>query len=83
MYILQVAEEEVWKEPRKFVGKGNGLVIKRLRVWIPAEAAEDFSSPELTLCADSYLVSIPPLCYCSGTWKTLVILPKVQVAGYT
>ena len=23
----------------------------------------EFSSPELTLCADSYLVSIPPLCY--------------------
>ena len=29
------------------------------------------------------LVSDPPLCYRSGTWKTPVILPKVQVAGYT
>ena len=26
-------------------------------------------------------VSIPPLCYHSSTQKTLVILPKVQVAG--
>ena len=32
---------------------------------------------------NSYSVSIPPLCYHSGTLKTLVILPKVQVAGYT
>ena len=37
---------------------------------------------QLTLCADSYLVSVPPPCYCSGTEKTPVILPKVQVAGY-
>ena len=27
---------------------------------IPAEAAGDFSSPESTLCADSYSVSVPP-----------------------
>ena len=38
---------------------------------------------ELTLCGDSYSVSISSLCYCSGTWKSLAILPKVQVAGYT
>ena len=35
-------------------------MIERLRVRIPAEAAGEFSSPELTLCADSYSVSIPP-----------------------
>ena len=29
-------------------------------------AVGEFSSPELTLCADSYSVSIPPLCYHSG-----------------
>ena len=36
-----------------------------------------------TLCANTYLVSVPPLCYHSGMYRTLVILPKVQVAGYT
>ena len=39
-----------------------GLMIKTLRVSIPARAAGTFSSPELTLCANCYLVSIPPLC---------------------
>ena len=29
--------------------------------------AGEFSSPELTLCADSYSVSVPPPCYHSGT----------------
>ena len=35
-------------------------MIERLRVWIPAGAAGEFSSPEWTLCADSYSVSVPP-----------------------
>ena len=35
------------------VGKSAGLVIERLRVRIPAGAAGEISSPELTLCADS------------------------------
>ena len=35
-------------------------MIERLEVQIPAEAAGQFSSPEVTLCADSFLVSIPP-----------------------
>ena len=60
----------------------TGLVIERLRVRIPAGAAGEFSSPELTFCADSYSVSVPPPCYRSGTQKITVILPKVQVAGY-
>ena len=47
--------------------KNAGLVTKRLRARIPAEAAGEFSSPESTLCADSYLVSVPPPCYRSGT----------------
>ena len=46
-----------------------------------AGAAREFSSPELTLCADSYSVYVPPPCYRSGTLKTPIILPKVQVAG--
>ena len=35
-------------------------MIERLRVRIPAGAAGELSSPELTLCADSYSVSVPP-----------------------
>ena len=35
-------------------------MIERLRVRIPAEPAGEFSSPESTLCADSYSVSVPP-----------------------
>ena len=50
-----------------FVGKSAGLVIERLRVRIPAGEAGEFSSPELTLCADSYSVSFTPPCYRSGT----------------
>ena len=37
----------------------------------------------LTLCADSSSVFVPPPCYRRGTWKSPVILPKVQVTGYT
>ena len=40
-------------------GKSAGLVIEGLRVRIPAGAAGEFSSPESSLCADSYLVSVP------------------------
>ena len=49
------------------VGKSAELVIERLRVRIPAGAAGEFSSLELTLCADSYPVSVPPPCYRNGT----------------
>ena len=34
-------------------------MIESLRVRIPAGAAGEFSSPESTFCADSYLVSVP------------------------
>ena len=34
-----------------------------MRVRIPAGAAGEFSSPESTLCADSYSVSAPSRCY--------------------
>ena len=37
-------------------------MIERLRLRILAEAAGEFSSPESTLCADSYSVSVPPPC---------------------
>ena len=50
---------------------------------IPAGAAEEFSSSELALCADSYSVSVPPRCYRSGTQKSPVILQKVQVTPNT
>ena len=45
-----------FREPGQLAGYSAGLVIERLRVRIPAG---EFSSPELTLCADSYLVSVP------------------------
>ena len=45
----------------QLVDKSAGLVIERLRVRIPAEAAGECSSPELTS------VSVPPPCYRSGT----------------
>ena len=55
-------------EPGKLVSKSAGLVIERLRVRIPAGAAREFSSPELTFFgADSYSVFVPPPCYRSGT----------------
>ena len=44
-----------------------GLVIERLRVRIPAGAAGEISSSELTLCANSYSLSVPPPCNRNGT----------------
>ena len=38
----------------------TGLVIEGLRVRIPAGAAGEFSSPELTLCADLFGVRPTP-----------------------
>ena len=61
-----------WKGRRACAGLGDVDVgssplyyyilpfIERLRVRIPAGAAGEFSSPESTLCADSYSVSVPP-----------------------
>ena len=37
-------------------------MIERLRARIPAGAAGEFSSPESTLCADFYSVSVLPPC---------------------
>ena len=51
----------------QLVGKRAGLVVERLRVRIPAGAAGEFSSPGLTLCADSYSVSLLPPYYRSST----------------
>ena len=35
-------------------------MIERMRIEIPAGAVVEFPSPELTLSADSYSVSVPP-----------------------
>ena len=51
-----------YREPGKLVGQSAGLVIERLRVRMPTGAAGEFFSPELTSCADSYSVSVPPTC---------------------
>ena len=45
------------QEQGQLVGKSAGLVIETFQVRIPAG---EYSYPELTLCADSYSVSIPP-----------------------
>ena len=65
------------------ITKTAGLMIEGLWVWVPAGVVGEFSSSELTLCDDSYLVSISPPCCRSGTWNTPVFLPGMQVAGYT
>ena len=58
-------------------------MIEKSRVQFPAGAAGEFSSPGSTFCADSYsgIRSTPVLP--SNTLKISVILPKVQVAGYS
>ena len=65
--LLSGYDVRLWRSAGVAVGRGAGLVIERLPVRIPAGAAEEFSSPELTLCADSYSVHFPPPCYRSGT----------------
>ena len=42
-----------------------------------------FFSPELYFCADSYSVSVPPRVTAVARKRPMVILPKVQVVGYT
>ena len=46
---------------------GESAVIERLWVRILAGVVKECSSPELTMCAYSYSVSVPPPCYRSGT----------------
>ena len=45
----------------------------------------NFISPEITLCADSYSMFVPP--FMLPQWHVKdpgqVILPEVQMAGYT
>ena len=52
------------------------------RIPTPDRSGGRISSQELSFRADSYLVPVPHLCYHSGTQETLVILQKVQMAGY-
>ena len=53
-----------------------------LRVPFPAGAVGEFSSPELTFCADSYSVSVPPPRYRRTQKKPPVKLQNAQVADY-
>ena len=57
-------------------------MIERLRVRIPAGAAGEFSSPELTLCADLFSVHSTPVLQ---RWhiKDPGHSAKNAVAGYT
>ena len=47
----------------------------------PAGAAGGFSSPELTLCAESDLVFVPHPCHRSGTRKAPVIRQEIRRHG--
>ena len=62
----------------------SGLVIERLRVRVLAGATEEFCLQGrlslLTFISIRYPLNPPR--YRNSTYKTLVILPKVQVAGY-
>ena len=60
-------KSDVSRSARTACWQSVGLEIERLQGRIPAGAAGEFSSLELTLCADSYSGSVPPPCYCSGT----------------
>ena len=64
-------------------GKSVGLVIERLRVRIPAGAAENFllrsQLSVLTLIRCPFHTRVTAV----TRKKTRVIVPKVQVAGYT
>ena len=57
-------------------------MIERLRIRVPAGAVGEFSSLGLTFCADSYSVSEKERKKQTNKEKP-VILPKVQVAGYS
>ena len=46
-----------WLEHRTCDQKGTGLT---LTLWVPAQAAGEFSSPGSAFCVDSYFVSVPP-----------------------
>ena len=48
------------------VGKNTRLVIEKLQVRSTAGVVGELYSPELTLCADSYSVSVLPPCYRRG-----------------
>ena len=67
LYLRYRGHGEEKVEPGHLLGKRAGLVIEMLRVRIPAGAAGEFSSPEPTLCADSFSVSLQLPCYRSGT----------------
>ena len=49
------------------VDKRARLVIGRSQVRFSTEAARELSAPELTFCADSFSMPVPPPCYRSGT----------------
>ena len=67
VHLLIVILVGISVEPGWLVGKSAGLVIERSRVRFPTGAAGEFSSPELTLCAVPYSVSVPTPFYGSGT----------------
>ena len=69
---------------------GDSLVVRALDSWSkgpwfesPREQWENYLLHSQLSVLTLLLVSIPPLCYCSSTETIPVILPNVQVAGYS
>ena len=72
------------------LGSGNGSVVERrtrdptVHGWeFRQEQRENFLLQGHLSVLTLFSVSVPPPCYRSSTWKIAVILPKVQVAGYS
>ena len=58
-------------------------MIKRSQVRVPEGVAGEFSSPGSTFCADLFRYPFHPRVTAVARKKISVILPKVQVAGYS
>ena len=58
-------------------------MIERSRVPIPAGTAGEYFFSGSTLSVLLFSVTVPSPCYRSSTYMIPVILPKVQVAGYS
>ena len=69
---------------------GDGSVVRAPDSWLKGRGFESLLELRENFVLQGRLsvltlisVSVPPPCYHSSTWKIPVILPKVQVAGYS
>ena len=64
-YLLEV--NQTTRSPDSLLVRAPGSWSKSCEFESRQELWGEFSSPELTICADSHSVSVPLLCYYSGT----------------